>query len=890
MKRIARWCSVLVCGLMASRANAADDVRYTKYWHHQGPNYNPNLYFPDSGSDDGDHNHERNVGKWPQTLGPEFATSCGQGKKRVACTVEHLSGGGHCESLGWARPDDPSDCGCIVHFGANVAEWDQRCRVTVTVEEQRACKKGLCLKPLGLPDWIPDPLVPVPVSSRNIWSAIGQLDLAAQAVRQTRAFGAGAGVRALVAIGSGQDPTKELAQYRRQRELRGKAQAILEGRGKLRQRFQLQPMLDTYAAFAIDLAIRLPRESIFAGEISHSCLAGRGDGGAITRYLRALASDPDPRTIVAQIHELNVLLHCMTAGQALRLNVSLARVLEKPDGSPETLRALRANLLPIVLLVIEATKAAGMTPLQREVIEHFSDYAHAWNVKSSVPVTLGLFLPRQISGDLAVVRDFCEKDKTSRCISGLALLRGITDPLAIGMGDCSLEQMIAGGVRKATGAYVCRAGVCVAAAAKLKNSKGTSLPAGLRAAIAGNATPLGIPLTAAPILSECGLGGGNGGGSAAGGTMFGSDGGNPSQAIAACVIGTRVASQPFYSCAAGGAVAGSGLAGLVAAAPAQPKVDGDTCTRGRNEGASWNDITNDEEVKKARLEVAQNLRDPTVRQDVKRVVAGVVSDDVVDQVLDELADALEKGDIPIEKMGLSDSQIAAGKTDGHTIWLNTWVTAGKGADSPQNLTNVLTHEALHLAFQRFIGDDLGDDTKARAAIEHLWMDVGGIVWSKACSNPVGCHQFDPESEACSTVSMRVSRLMSCVKDPGTPRVAAPIDPSPLDAGGSKELTACIPGTVDMSMARPCGFLDCGTEGSVLSGGRCVCGGSDEAPTAGFNVKICGAVDCGRMAIVATPDGCGCSTGDGDVSVDPSGAVVRRWGRSRWTAPVLGGLK
>jgi hypothetical protein len=53
--------------------------------------------------------------------------------KRVpnSCKAKHIHGGGHCEVVDWAVPDDETDCGCIVHAGANTSEYNQICMVSV---------------------------------------------------------------------------------------------------------------------------------------------------------------------------------------------------------------------------------------------------------------------------------------------------------------------------------------------------------------------------------------------------------------------------------------------------------------------------------------------------------------------------------------------------------------------------------------------------------------------------------------------------------------------------------------------------------------------------------------------------------------------------------------
>ena len=113
------------------------EVAYQLQWYHAiGGNYSSDLCFPSSGTPDGSNIHEvYATGAIPGCA----ASPCGPGFVRYGdCQVAHLAGGGHCEAngtspsrvrLGWAS-DDPSDCGCVVHFGAGVFEGGQRCQIT----------------------------------------------------------------------------------------------------------------------------------------------------------------------------------------------------------------------------------------------------------------------------------------------------------------------------------------------------------------------------------------------------------------------------------------------------------------------------------------------------------------------------------------------------------------------------------------------------------------------------------------------------------------------------------------------------------------------------------------------------------------------------------------
>lgn len=183
-----------------AEAQSTPSTLYRKQWTHQGPNYSNDLYFPDSGTADGNHIHERSVKGMHLPLPRDrFATSCGEDNTRVSCSVAHIGGGGHCESVSWADPDDPTDCGCVVHVGANGAEWNQRCQIVVTVQHHTHSAMSM------IPNYVVDTVVYAPPGSagRGTTSSVDYAhgSKAGTSVSLSKSFKAGVSVKVSAGLG-----------------------------------------------------------------------------------------------------------------------------------------------------------------------------------------------------------------------------------------------------------------------------------------------------------------------------------------------------------------------------------------------------------------------------------------------------------------------------------------------------------------------------------------------------------------------------------------------------------------------------------------------------------------------------------------------------------------
>jgi hypothetical protein len=174
-------------------AQPTSSVLFEKVWTHTGPNYSDDLYFSGSGI-------ERSVKGLPLPLPQErYAASCGENNIRVSCEVRHIAGGGHCEFVAWADPNDSTDCGCIGHVGANVTELNQKCEIVVTVRHQTISQASI------IPNYVVDTVVYAPPGSAGkgtpstIEYATGSK--AGTAVSLAKSFKGGVSVKASVNVG-----------------------------------------------------------------------------------------------------------------------------------------------------------------------------------------------------------------------------------------------------------------------------------------------------------------------------------------------------------------------------------------------------------------------------------------------------------------------------------------------------------------------------------------------------------------------------------------------------------------------------------------------------------------------------------------------------------------
>lgn len=580
---------------------------------------------------------------------------------------------------------------------------------------------------------------------------------------------------------------------------------------------------------------------------------------------------------------LNGAMHCMTLKSAVLVNDAFANLLEPFESLPtQERRGLFAALLPATLIVLDATKHLGNTRLMRHVARSFKDYGAAFSDTSSTVWNLGVWLPSSVSLELRHAKNFCEPAALEGCISGNSLLKAVVDPLAVGLGDCGLAEVVDAGL-DTYGAYSCRAGMCVAAAQAQRRTI-SSLPLGIEAAIASGQTPLGVPLGDSALLSSCGL---RGGGSAGGGITPLA---NTMPKLTGCALAPRGGAS--FRCVANGAPAGA-----LSSQHQNHVPTGDRCTKvtsAQTDGTTSKDTTaappatqdnpqdksNEPEVKKAKEEAVKNLRDPEIRKAVATTLKNIgLTEQEIYAAMDVVAIAIQSGALPIQVIAngvvgdkLGDVSIA-GLFNQVGIYID-WDAVEAAKSHPieddgnvfgrrDSLGNVVMHEVMHAVFDAL---GLSKLTRPGSDEQHFWMSKAGVSWQCAGPQPRCSKLCGADSDCgsdCSATSYRLKTLAQCFPEPKTERVPAPIDPDPIN-GTDPTMKACFatPAMPPISNAPACKLIRCPDgAASVLKTGDLYCSCSQGVPEAtGFWVAGCGALRCSDGVPTASPTGCSCPAG------------------------------
>ncbi|MFT3713998.1 MAG: hypothetical protein QM817_40575 [Archangium sp.] len=632
-----------------------------------------------------------------------------------------------------------------------------------------------------------------------------------------------------------------------------------------------------------------PRIARPSGLVANAaCPAVNAHHEGLVLYLEGIAAS-DITRVSKGIFLINQALRCMSVSDALRFNDALARALAGIERAPVSVRRVAgAALLPVIVVVLDATKHLGPTPLLQHVVGSFEHYAAAFSLGRSAVHDFGLWLPASASWDLTQVRSFCETKATSGCISGHGLLRALTDPLAIGLGDCGLLESVNNGL-DSLGAYSCRSGVCVAAAVK-SGASALDVPFGIREAARVGTTPYGIPIDTPAFTSQCLL---DCGGDCPSGASAGANGVTVQDrglAKYACFVD---ASATTLSCAMKSVKSATRIGTLTGGN--QPSVPtGDQCLRSDassqpagQPSSSPTTPAEDEAIERKREAVAKNLEERAKQDAVIAVLKGTgVKDQFVRDVMNEVARDLRAWFISLvfvsdgdpNGMLTPDGKRAAAWTNGVQIVFDLDFVRSADPTGSGSLGAVWMHEVMHIVFARL---GLGQSEDGEEG--HMWMDRAGVAFPKACPDtPKKCGQkqycsgeTDCASE-CTPISLRVKAFMACTPQSRTPRVPDPIDPSPLDAPTGKSRFEQCGGTIGtFSGEGACLLLRC-PDGRMptTSNGRCLCGGSEASSKSPW-LQGCGVLDCPNGAPVAGPRGCNCQL-VGTEQVLPNGVIRRIW--------------
>lgn len=191
----------------------------------------------------------------------------------------------------------------------------------------------------------------------------------------------------------------------------------------------------------------------------------------LAAYGRAVLSPEDDEAEIAALGRVAAQLACLSARQARLVDLAVGVAWDMV-----AVRLERAGLARV-----RGPFARWFAPLQvliLDTVKHAGEKAHAWHwFRDLHPVLrdeverLGwptgdvLWLYDRMDGKLVGFVP-CRNGDVARCVDLPAFLDSLTDPRALGYGDCALAGMVAGGVRQAAGAtrYACPSADCDAGA------------------------------------------------------------------------------------------------------------------------------------------------------------------------------------------------------------------------------------------------------------------------------------------------------------------------------------------------------------------------------------------------------------------------------------------
>jgi hypothetical protein len=572
-------------------------------------------------------------------------------------------------------------------------------------------------------------------------------------------------------------------------------------------------------------------------------------------------------------------LRCLSIRQAFRVDAQLALVLESVavSLSADEARALRAHVLPILLITLDVTKSIGTTPLMEHLSGHLADYASAFVADGDAVIPrFGIWLQHDGSGHLRQFRKFCETGSSPGCLHGAGLLQALTDPVALGLGECSAVSMISAGMVTGLG-YACRRGVCFAAAGSAGVAGGV-VPAGAQVVGTAGKTQFGTGLG---VFGKPGnlVGGACGGGG--GGTKSASGPGSAVPSAIACaiaVVQAEAAESSPVKCIE------ASIPGGLGAIFALPEIELDTrhvapgcmlaadggSDTGSNTGSSTTQKEKDEEAKKL---AAAALRDPNVQKEIQKEIKDTTG---VTVPMDKIKAACETAAQNILNAGISrDGQVPAnGEESGYTthygdkydiIVVDGDYTDKAETDASGSLYQNLIHEGLHSALYQ-LGMSSADN------YHHDFMEDSGLSPEYSClrRGPCGqqlCAADEGCADSCNTVSAAARAFSGCViaqANSGTPGGSDPgyVDPSPLDVPHIGDgILQCFGQFTPKVGSTACLAVDCGPDGSatVNGAGICTCGGGSSSAGGLLTVGAgqCGAIDCQGAAPTMGPLGCSC---------------------------------
>jgi hypothetical protein len=625
----------------------------------------------------------------------------------------------------------------------------------------------------------------------------------------------------------------------------------------------------------------------------------RGDlivDGTVTSYLEAM-SHSDSRTAANALADVDRQLQCVSLRAARSLDGAIAGALASIDSQPLAMRrAVRGRMLPLVVLVADATKIGGPSALGGEIRSHLSEYAAGFRDPSGIPNVFGIWLNGGTGAKLVRVTRFCETGIARGCVSGQGVLAGLTNPVNVGLGDCPLLSMVSGGFRSGIG-YSCPDAMCEAARAPVSAPGVTPRLLTARASRAG-ATPFGASLAS--------LKGPEGSSWCAPGMGARAPGGPGAGANAGAGIGAGMTADasPTLSCVVdelqgqrSKALACAARPSLIAKLSQPPQgssvpFSNPSCLRSDGQpDTTGSDQLPAAAVNTAVKDVATYLRDPANQQALYAALQSLgynVSLSDVQNAMNAAADAMTSITTAPNVVVAFDGALttvtnATGtgvRAESYNPSTNTITVDGDWAAgaSEDQITQSLAHEALHEVLSNLASSPSIPMTEAGQQRIMAQSGLAPLTVPKA-------QDCGPDQDACDTTCTAQDEYIRTVAgclvsatlaSPFASPVTGTVDPSPL--GNSAPVravaaAACFDGAASPTLGYQCLAIDCPDGATPKNdGGRCTCSGSvaqgGGAPN--FGSPGCGALDCANGQPMSGPEGCTCGAPTGFTPSVPVG--------------------
>jgi len=497
------------------------------------------------------------------------------------------------------------------------------------------------------------------------------------------------------------------------------------------------------------------------------------------------------------------------------------------------------------------------------------------------------------SAALAALKTTCKDGGSGRdCVNLPVLAESLARPAALGLGECSLLEMVEAGVRSLGGApsYTCTPGLCGTATGRgaLARLPQTALSASFGAALKGagsgyvlpgavKQTPFDLAVGDARALL-CGGVSGDGFGGPDGSAGMGGPGMGAGGSPLACVVGARAEqmaslvpgavcigryvqatsplSRAFEQMAPvsyAGVPKGCALSneGKDGGASDGKKGDDKKGADKKDDKASKNPATVDENFQKTLSNVVEELRKTgsATLENIKKAIQNAypgtnISESDIQGALADLEKArlVPQKDIPTNK---NPDLTTAGSTDvygnivaGDTVWLSNM-----SAGDPDN-RNLLLHEFVHALMNRVENRrGLGESDglyKAWGDYDHKItnnLNLGGV--KRCVEGALGC------SAGCNGMSVQVQQALACLQSAFSPTTVPPrpqdLVRDPIEPQGARapQMAACFTSPTDIGgviAVRQCANVRCADARAGFAGGGC-CQAGGLLASSGFGARF-----------------------------------------------------